>query len=47
MCASSKNNSFKNNFFQIKINLLNIPIRAYNFKIKRIPSSLKHFYAKK
>ena len=26
---------------------VNIPNRAYNFKIKRIPSSFKHFYAEK
>ena len=44
---SSKTNSFKNNIFQMQKLLVNILIRAYNFKMKRIPSSFKHFYAKK
>ena len=39
--------SFKNNLFQIQKTLVNVPIRAYNFKIKRIPSRFKHFYAEK
>ena len=47
MCASSKNNCIKNNLFQIQKTLVNIPIQAYNFKLKRIPSSFKHFYAEK
>ena len=41
----SINLSFNQNnyLFQIQINLINISTRAYNFKIKRIPSSLNIF----
>ena len=35
MCASSKN------LFQIQIILVTIPTRTYNFKVKKISSSLK------
>ena len=47
MSASSKNNCIKNNLIQIQKTLVNISIQAYNFKLKRIPSSFKHFYAEK